>query len=117
VAPAARRALAAAVLALAAPGALAMELGTLFHTPEERARLERLRRGEPEVAPGAAARTGRREITGFVKRSDGRSTVWIDGAPVEGATPEAVRRLDAKAVRAYSERSDETLKVERKAPR
>jgi hypothetical protein len=116
VARAASRALAAIAFALAAPCAQAAELGTLFHTPEERARLERLRRGDPEVPIGAAG-TGRPEITGFVKRSDGRSTVWIDGSPVQVGSPEASRRLDPKSVRAYSERSDETLKVERKAPR
>ena len=117
MARAANRALAALALALAALCAAAAELGTLFHTPEERARLERLRRGEPEVAPVAAGRFGRPEITGFVKRSDGRSTVWIDGLPVQVGSPEASRRLDAKSVRAYSDRSDDSLKVERKAPR
>jgi hypothetical protein len=117
VAGAARRALAALALALAAPGTWPGELGTLFHSPEERARLDRLRRGEPDAGEARPLGTGRPEITGYVKRSDGRSTVWIDGRPVQVAAPETSRRLDAKSVRAYSERSGETLKVERKAPR
>jgi hypothetical protein len=76
-----------ALALLAASGSLAAaELGTLFHTPEERARLDRVRRGEPAVAsvqPGAEAPAPQMpEVTGFVRRSDGRNTVWIDGRPV-----------------------------------
>jgi hypothetical protein len=117
VAAAARRALAALVLALAAPGAWPAELGTLFHSPEERARLDRLRRGEPESSASAPQREGTPEITGFVRRSDGRATVWIDGAPVEVGSPEATRRLEAKTVRAYSGREDDSVHVERKPAR
>ena len=68
-------------LLLAAFGAsAATELRTLFHSPEERERLDRLRRGEP-IEAGVAQRRAP-AITGFVKRSDGRNTVWIDGQPV-----------------------------------
>jgi hypothetical protein len=111
----ARRALAALALAFVAQAAAAAELGTLFHTPEERARLDKLRRGEPEVVIGAV-RSGPPAVTGYVKRSDGRHTVWIDGTPLP-ASPDAGRLLESPAVRAYSDHSDETLKVERKAPR
>jgi hypothetical protein len=51
-----------------------------------------------------------------VKRSDGRHTVWIDGAPMV-AKPEAGRLLQPGTVRAYSDRDDEMLKVERKPSR
>jgi hypothetical protein len=110
----AARTLAALAFALAAFGAAADDLGTLFHTPEERARLDRLRRGEPERenAPAAAGRAP--SITGYVKRSDGRSTVWIDGAPVTLATPEANRLLEPGTVRGYSNPGDESLRIERK---
>jgi hypothetical protein len=91
-------------------------LGTLFHTPEERERLERLRRGEPESpaapAPGAAS-----AITGFVKRSDGRHTVWIDGQPVSVRGSQGASALDTRTVRAYSDREEESLKIERKPAR
>ena len=108
----AERILLALALACAAAGAGAAELGTLFHTPEERARLDSLRRGEsPERA---AAGGGAREVTGFVKRSDGRSTVWIDGVPMQVATPRAGALLDPRAVRGYAGREDPTLKIERK---
>ncbi len=114
---AARRTLAAALLALAAPCAGAFELGTLFTTPEERARLDRLRRGEPE----AAASTGSvREVaptlTGFVKRSDGRNTVWIDGTPVPVSRPGSGALLDPRAVGSPAGH-EETLRIERKEAR
>jgi hypothetical protein len=72
---------AAALLAAFASIACAEELRTLFHSPEERARLDRLRRGEPAEAPAAARAPRPPAVTGFVKRSDGRNTVWLDGAP------------------------------------
>ena len=87
------RAIAAAVLAactvLPAAAAGDDDLGTLFFTREERAALDRLRRGEPQTP---VARMARHAVTGFVRRSDGRNTVWIDGSPVpiSGAAPEAI---------------------------
>jgi hypothetical protein len=91
-------------------------LGTLFHTPEERERLERLRRGEPDTpavpTPGATA-----AVTGFVKRSDGRHTVWIDGAPVTVRGNQAAPIFDTRAVRAYSDREQDPIRIERKTPR
>lgn len=95
----------ALLFALAASAAQAQTLGTLFHTAEERARLERLRRGEAEASHHAGP--ARPEVTGFVRRSDGSGTVWINGVPVavkggKGEAlldPEAVRLGDADAVR------------------
>ncbi len=92
-------------------------LGTLFHTPEERARLDRLRRGEPEPATNAPAPGASSSVTGFVKRSDGRHTVWIDGAPVTVRGPETAAVFDPRAVRAYTDRKDDSLKIERKGTR
>jgi hypothetical protein len=60
----------------------AMELGTLFHSPAERADLEKLRRGQAGQALATGPVAPRPEVTGFVRRSDGRHTVWIDGVPV-----------------------------------
>jgi hypothetical protein len=86
----------AAAACLACAIASAAELGTLFNTPEERQRLDRLRRGEPTTAAAAANRDPTRtpQVTGFVKRSDGRNTVWIDGVPVAVSRREAARVLD-----------------------
>jgi hypothetical protein len=106
--------LVAALPVLAAP----QGLGTLFLTPEERERLDRMRRGEPEIPAAAAPVAGRPSaVTGFVKRSDGRHTVWIDGMPVPVRGPDSAPVLDPRAVRAYSDREDDALRVERKAPR
>ena len=100
--------------ALAAPCAAAFELGTLFTTPEERARLDRLRRGEPDAPVGAQeTRAPNAAITGYVKRSDGRNTVWIDGAPVVVSRPGAGDLLEPRAVGS----ADENVKIERKTPR
>jgi hypothetical protein len=78
----------ALALATASPVAAPEELRTLFHSPEERARLDRLRRGEPLEIPGAVRAPRAPAVTGFVKRSDGRDTVWLDGTPkaMTGAT-------------------------------
>jgi hypothetical protein len=106
------------VLACAwAMAAGAAQLDTLFHSPEERERLDKLRRGERVQAPQQAAAPARgREITGYVKRSDGRGTAFIDGVPVpvdRGATP----LLKPGEVRAYAGRRSEDLRIERKETR
>ncbi|APV49722.1 hypothetical protein BWI17_08525 [Betaproteobacteria bacterium GR16-43] len=82
----------------------AAELGRLFHTPEEREKLDRMRRGETE-RPAVAApetRTLEPEVTGFVKRSDGRNTVWIDGRPLATSNPKAAPLFDPRIVRDLS---------------
>lgn len=80
-----------------APAALAAaEIGTLFHTPEERARLDQLRRGDaPEAAP-APGETRTPTVTGYVRRSDGRNTVWVDGSPL--ATRDDPRKFDPRTL-------------------
>ncbi len=112
----ARRSAAAFLLALAAPAALALELGTLFTTPEERVRLDKLRRGEPDRAGvGEGMRAPNPTLTGFVKRSDGRNTVWIDGTPVPVSRPGSGALLEPRAVGSPS--SHEAIRIERKPPR
>jgi|SRR5688572_3534928 len=114
--PAARveRLVALALCALATTAGAA-QLDRLFHTPEERDRLDRLRRGEPvATAAGTANEPARRkELTGFVKRSDGRGTAFIDGIAVPVERNDAPL-LDPKSVRAYAGRESDDLKVERK---
>jgi len=61
------------------PGAVPAELRTLFHSAAEREKLDRARRGEPaEEEAVAGGKRGPPKITGFVRRSDGRDTVWLD---------------------------------------
>ena len=112
----ARRWAAAILLALAAPSACALELGTLFNSPEERARLDRLRRGEPEGRPeseGESARAPNPTLTGYVKRSDGRHTVWIDGTPVP--VSRAAAHLEPRDVGSPAAR--DAVKIDSKAAR
>lgn len=109
------RALLAAACLLAA-GAWAADFGTLFHSAEERERLDRLRRGE-SVSDAPEVPQRRNEITGFVMRSDGRGgTAFVDGAPVHVDPPEA-KLLDPKTVRGYSARQSEKLHIEPRPPR
>jgi hypothetical protein len=117
VAPArARRALAAALLAFAAPAALGVDFGTLFTSAEERARLDRLRRGEPEASRATTAQSADPSVTGYVRRSDGRNTVWIDGRPVVVTTPEASALVKAHPM-ATAPLPDGSLKLERRPSR
>ena len=108
----------AAAACLAACAAGAAELGTLFTTAEERARLDRMRRGEPAVAPSVsgAAPTSAPVVTGFVKRSDGRNTVWIDGVPMALSRGKAAALLDPRAVD-HPVATDGTLRVETRPAR
>jgi len=79
----------------------AAELGTLFHTAQEREQLERLRKGEKMPDGQAAIERPDPVITGYVKRSDGKSTVFIDKQPVPVRNPRLERRLEPKAVERY----------------
>ena len=97
-------------------GAAEPVLGTLFHTPEERERLDRMRRGEPQGPQGSAS-GGAPSVTGFVKRSDGRHTVWIDGSPLTVRGTQSAPVFDPGAVRAYSDREEGSLRIERKPAR
>lgn len=93
----ARHRLVLAAAALAVFPAAANDLGTLFHSPEERERLDKLRRGE--ATETAAVPAGKREVTGFVRRSDGRGTVFINGVPVVVAAPSGTELFDPEQVR------------------
>ncbi|MGQ0652883.1 MAG: hypothetical protein ACT4P4_11560 [Betaproteobacteria bacterium] len=88
-------ALALACLALgsAAAGVAAQELGRLFITPEQREALDARRRArvpdKPAAAPVVVSPTTR--VDGYVKRSDGPSTVWLNSEPVPEHGAEAPR--------------------------
>ncbi|HET7198158.1 MAG TPA: hypothetical protein VFI86_05790 [Burkholderiales bacterium] len=83
----------AAVLSctLAAP-ALAEPLGRLFFTPEQRAALDARRRARvPDKPAAAAVASPVTRIDGYVKRSQGPSTVWMNGESLSEGSPEAPR--------------------------
>ena len=90
-----RRLLVALGLACALNVGAADDLRTLFHSADERVELDRLRRGDPPEAK--VVRRGPPVVSGFVRRSDGRDTVWVDGRPVTGS--EATRLADPATVR------------------
>ena len=65
---------------LLAPAANAQELGRLFFTPDQRAALDARRKARVPDKPAAvvvASPTTR--VDGYVQRSGGRSTVWVNG--------------------------------------
>jgi hypothetical protein len=78
---------------LAAPTLQAQELGRLFFTPEQRSSLDARRKArvpdKPAAAAAAASPTTR--LDGYVQRSSGPSTVWVNGDPLLETSPEAPR--------------------------
>ena len=93
-----RASLAIALLAFSA-AVPAQQLGTLFLSAKERELLDRQRRGDKVETDGKVA-IPRPDpvITGYVKRSDGRSTAFIDKMPVPVRDPRLERRLVPRAV-------------------
>lgn len=63
------------------PGlAQAQELGRLFFTPDQRQALDARRKARVPDKPAAAAVVApTMRLDGYVKRSAGRSTVWVNG--------------------------------------
>ena len=87
-----RALLAALVLLLVAPQAAAQQLGRLFFTPEQRDALDARRRARLPDKPAALAPSPTTRIDGSVRRSSGRSTVFVDGEALpENAQPEGLQ--------------------------
>jgi hypothetical protein len=85
----------AILLLIAAPMAQSQELGRLFFTPEQRANLDQRRKARVPDKPAAAAVIAPvTRVDGYVQRSAGPSTVWINGESVPENSPEAPR-IDA----------------------
>ena len=77
---------------LGAGPAAAQELGRLFFTPEQRAALNARRAARLPDKPAVVQESPTTRVDGFVSRSSGRSTVWVDGEPLEdGAQPDGLR--------------------------
>ena len=77
---------------LPAGGAAAQELGRLFFTPEQRAALDARRAARLPDKPAAVAESPTTRVDGYVKRSSGKSTVWVDGeAMPDGLQIEGLR--------------------------
>jgi hypothetical protein len=74
---------AAALAGAAAPAGAADELGRLFFTPEQRAALDARRRTRTPDKPMAAVISPTVRLDGYVKRSSGHSTVWVNGESLQ----------------------------------
>ena len=87
-----RAVFAALVLLLSAHQATAQELGRLFFTPEQRDALDARRRARLPDRPNVVVASPTTRIDGYVKRSEGKSTVWVDGEALpDGTQPEGLR--------------------------
>ncbi len=73
---------------------LAQDLGRLFFTPEQRAALDARRKARVPDKPAAAAvvASPTTRLDGYVKRSLGPSTVWVNGESL----PETPRERDGR---------------------
>ena len=70
-------------------------IGRLFFTAEQRAMLDARRKaGVPDQNMPSASPTTR--LDGYVKRSGGKSTVWVNGQPIPEAAPDAPRIGEAR---------------------
>lgn len=93
--------LVAACLPLAAAGA---PLGKLFHSAQERELLDKQRRGELVTATGQPAVVVRKPVvTGYVTRSDGKSTVFLDKRPYATSNERLQRQLNHRMIERYVE--------------
>jgi hypothetical protein len=93
--------LVAACLPLAAAGA---PLGKLFHSAQERELRAKQRRGELVTATGQPAVVARKPVvTGYVTRSDGKSTVFLDKRPYATSNERLQRQLNHRMIERYVE--------------
>ena len=79
-------------LLILAPAAQSQELGRLFFTPDQRASLDARRKARvPDKPAAAVVASPVTRVDGYVKRSGGPPTVWINGESVPENAPEAPR--------------------------
>jgi hypothetical protein len=78
---------------LGAAGAGAQELGRLFFTPEQRAALDARRKARTPDKPAAVPRAESpvTRINGAVRRSGGKSTVWVNGEAIPEGQPDSAQ--------------------------
>jgi hypothetical protein len=76
----------------------AQEFGRLFFTPEQRDALDARRRArvpdKPAPMPLVVSPTTR--LDGYVRRSDGKSTVWVNGDTADNSRPLADGRVSVR---------------------
>ena len=81
------------LVALLVPGlSFSQEVGRLFFTPDQRAALDARRKARVPDKPAAVAEASpTTRVDGFVQRSGGPSTVWVNGEPLPEGPGEAPR--------------------------
>lgn len=80
------------MLVAAAGPVSAQELGRLFFTPEQRDALDARRKARLPDTPAAATTSRSTRVDGYVLRSGGKSTVWVNGEAIaEGSRSDDVR--------------------------
>jgi len=74
-------------LLLIPTASVSQEVGRLFFTPEQRAALDARRKARvPDKPAAVVVASPTTKLDGYVKRSGGPSTVWVNGEPLpEGA--------------------------------
>ena len=72
--------------------------GTLFFDPLERERMERARKTGSIVIDDISARIDPPVMNGFVKRGDGITSVWIDGAYKSLPDAKLAAKIDSTSV-------------------
>lgn len=78
----------ALVLLLGSPAPGAQEFGRLFFTPEQRSALDARRRARVPDRPSAPLLTSpTTRLDGYVERSSGLPTVWVNGESTQEASP------------------------------
>ena len=86
------------VLLLGIEPCQAQELGRLFFTPEQRAALDARRKARVPDKPAAVMVTSpTTRVDGYVKRSGGRSTVWVNSESLPEHAADAPRIESGRA--------------------
>jgi hypothetical protein len=71
---------------------MAQQVGRLFFTPEQRAALDARRKARvPDKPAAVVVASPTTKLDGYVKRSGGPSTVWVNGEPLPEGTGDAPR--------------------------
>ena len=88
-----RAALFACIFVLLSGQAIGQELGRLFFTPEQRSSLDARRKARiPDKPAAVVAESPVTKLEGYVSRSGGKSTIWVNGEPIpEGTQPDGLR--------------------------
>jgi len=83
-----RTLIAVALLTNCLHGARAEPLGRLFHSAAERSMLDALRKAKSKPAKpapsGSSNESQAQRLDGYVLRSDGRTTLWVNGSALAG---------------------------------